>query len=66
MSHPFRLVSRLTDGFTVDLDGRFASLEAASRFAAEYMRHYSDPCGLGVAVESVSIIDTRLEVEAGR
>lgn len=66
MPHPYRLVSRLTDGFTVALDGRFASIEAASRFADEYMRHYSDPCGLGVSVESVSIIDTRLEEEAGR
>lgn len=56
----FALRATLSDGFTVDLDGRYASQEAASREASRYMRDYSDPCGLGVSVAYVAIIDQRL------
>ncbi len=56
----FSLRATLSDGFTVDLNGRHASEEAASREAARYMRDYSDPCGLGVTVAYVAIIDERL------
>lgn len=51
----YSLHATLSDGFTVDLPSTFASQEAASRFAAEYMRHYADPCGLGVHVAYVAI-----------
>lgn len=51
----FSLTATLSDGFTLDLDGSYASVEAASRAASEYMRHYSDPCGLGVYVSYVAI-----------
>jgi hypothetical protein len=57
----FRLQATLSDGFSVSLDGRFPSQSAASREADNYIRHYSDPCGLGVHVSSVSIIDVELE-----
>jgi hypothetical protein len=57
----FRLQATLSDGFSVNLDGRFPSQSAASREADSYMRHYSDPCGMGVHVSSVSIIDVELE-----
>jgi hypothetical protein len=57
----FRLQATLSDGFSVKLDGRFPSQSAASREADSYMRHYSDPCGMGVHVSSVSIIDVELE-----
>ena len=43
----FSLRATLSDGFTVDLNGRQLPEEAASREAARYMRDYSDPCGLG-------------------
>lgn len=56
----FTLRATLSDGFAVDLNGRYASQEAASREAARYMRDYSDPCGLGVSVAYVAIVDTRL------
>lgn len=56
----FALRATLSDGFTVDLAGRYASQEAASREAARYMRDYRNPCGMNVTVAYVSIIDTRL------
>jgi hypothetical protein len=62
---PFSLRATLSDGFVVDLDGAYASEEAASRAAAAYVRDYSDPCGLGVRVAYVAILDRRL-VEAAR
>ena len=57
----FRLRSHLSDGFVVDLDGEHPSIEHASMAADEYMTHYSDPCGLGITVDHVDIIDTELE-----
>lgn len=57
---PFALRATLTDGFAVDLDGRFASEEDAALAASRYLRDYSDPCGLGVRVAHVAILDTRL------
>ena len=56
----YSLRATLSDGFKFDLNGRFASEEAASREASRYMREYSDPCGLGVSVAYVAIIDQRL------
>lgn len=63
MSAPFALRAIFSDGFSINLDGRYINLEAASRAASEYMRHYSDPCGLGLHVAQVAIMDLRL-VEA--
>lgn len=57
---PFTLRAYLSDGFAVDLPGAYASVEAASAAASRYMRDYSDPCGLGVRVASVAILDTRV------
>jgi regulator of protease activity HflC (stomatin/prohibitin superfamily) len=62
----FRLQATLSDGFSVKLDGRFPSQSAASREADSYIRHYSDPCGMGVHVSSVSIIDVDLEEQERR
>jgi hypothetical protein len=56
----FSLRATLSDGFTVALDGLYASEEAASFAASRYMRDYSDPCGLGVHVAYVAILDMRL------
>lgn len=56
---PFALRAYLSDGFAVDLDGRHATEEEAARAASRYMRDYSDPCGLGVTVAYVAILDTR-------
>lgn len=66
LSFPFTLRAYLSDGFAVDLDGRFASEEAAGAAASRYVRDYSDPCGLGVSVAYVAILDTRLVEEAAR
>lgn len=60
MAHSFSLRATLSDGVTVDLDGRWSSVEAASAAASRYMRDYSDPCGLGVFVSQVAILDRAL------
>lgn len=60
----YRLEATLTDGFKVRLDGRYGTEAQASRAANNYIRHYSDPCGLGVRVAYVATIDTELEREA--
>lgn len=53
----YSLRSHLSDGFVVALDGEYRSEAHASRAADEYIRHYSDPCGLGVYPTHVDIID---------
>lgn len=65
MANSFTLRSTLSDGFTVDLPGEYPSLAHANNAAAQYMRHYSDPCGLGLHVSYVAVIDRSL-VEAAR
>jgi hypothetical protein len=62
----FKLQATLSDGYTVTLDGEFPSEAAASREADNYIRHYSDPCGLGVHVSYVSIVDMQLAEEQRR
>lgn len=52
----FTLRSTLSDGFTVNLDGEYPTEVHANRAAASYMRHYSDPCGLGLHVSQVAVI----------
>lgn len=64
MAKSFSLRSTLTDGFTVNLDGEYPSEAHAQRASESYMRHYSDPCGLGVRVAYVAIIDNSLVQEA--
>ena len=53
----FTLRATLSDGFTVALDGAYATQAQADRAAGNYIRDYSDPCGLGLHVVSVSVID---------
>lgn len=55
----FRLRSYLSDGFAVDLEGRHPTEAHAIRAASIYARHYSDPCGLGVRVSRVAIIEVQ-------
>jgi hypothetical protein len=55
----FTLRATLSDGFTVNLDGSYPSIAAANRAAESYIRHYSDPCGLGVRVAYVAVIDRK-------
>lgn len=57
MANFFSLRATLTDGFIVNLDGTYASQASAERAASNYMRDYSDPCGLGVRVAYVAIVD---------
>lgn len=64
MSASFSLRSTLSDGFVVNLDGKHQSEAHALRAAESYMRHYSDPCGLGLHVVSVAVIDDSLVREA--
>lgn len=52
----FTLRASLTDGFSFNLDGEYPSELHAANAASRFMRDYSDPCGLGVRVESVAII----------
>lgn len=59
---PFSLRAVLSDGFTVSLEGEHRSQAHAERAAEQYIRHYSDPCGLGVTVNRVEIIDNDLLV----
>lgn len=56
----YALKVKLSDGFTFALEQTFNSVEAANREAASFMRHYSDPCGVGARVEYVSVIDQTL------
>jgi hypothetical protein len=60
----YRLEATLTDGFKVRLDGLHRTEAHAQREAENYIRHYSDPCGLGVRVAYVATIDTELEKRA--
>jgi hypothetical protein len=53
----FTLRATLSDGFTVNLPGSHAEQWQAERAAANYIRDYSDPCGLGVTCSQVAIID---------
>jgi len=55
-SAAFTLRAYFTDGHAVDLCDEHPSQAHAERAASRYMRDYSDPCGLGVRVESVAII----------
>lgn len=52
----FTLRASLTDGFTFNLEGEYPSEDHASNAATRFMRDYRDPCGLGVRVESVAIL----------
>jgi hypothetical protein len=52
----FKLRVTLSDGFEFDLDERYARQFEADRAAANYIRDYSDPCGLGVRVRYISTI----------
>lgn len=56
----YALRARLSDGFEVALDGEFTHEQAAINAADSYITHYSDPCGLGVYVQQVAIIDLEL------
>lgn len=60
MAKSFSLRSTLSDGFVVNLDGQYQSEAHAQRAAESYMRHYSDPCGLGVRPAFVAIVDNSL------
>ena len=60
----FFLRSHLSDGFVVDLDGEYHSEAHASRAADEYIRHYDDPCGMGVHPTHVDIVDKDAERES--
>lgn len=60
VSLPFILRATLSDGFSFTLGGGYATEREAQRAAERYMRDYSDPCGLGVHVSQVAIIDCRL------
>ena len=53
----FGLIATFSDGFSVELDERYPTQWQANRAAANYIRDYSDPCGLGVRVSYVSTID---------
>lgn len=57
LSDRFTLFATLSDGFSVTLDGSYATQEAAELAAARYMRDYGDPCGIGVHVAYVCVID---------
>ncbi len=66
MSRRFTLRAHLSDGFVVELNEHaYASEAGAQRAAAVYMRDYSDPCGLGVRVERVEIVDAELAAKRG-
>ena len=56
-----KLRAVLSDGFEVELEGRYARQFEADRAAANYIRDYSDPCGLGVRVSYVLTIDCEAE-----
>jgi hypothetical protein len=60
----FRLRADLSDGFKVDLDERYPNEQRALNAADHYITDYSDPCGLGVYVHSVSVIDCEMEAAA--
>ncbi len=53
----FTLRATLSDGFVVNFPEQYSTQEHANRAAASYMKHYSDPCGMGVHVSYVSTID---------
>ena len=53
----YTLRAYLSDGFTVDLPGEYDAQWRAERAAANYLRDYSDPCGLGVRCASVAVVE---------
>lgn len=52
----FSLRVTFSDGHSVTLDERYARQFEADRAAGNYIRDFSDPCGLGVHVSYVSVI----------
>lgn len=56
----FTLRATFTDGHSVTLSERYGRQFEAERAAGHYIRDYSDPCGLGIRVSHVSVIDARL------
>lgn len=59
----FKLRAHLSDGFEVNLDERFPNEQRAIKAADQFVRDYSDPCGLNVHVAWVSVIDCDLEAQ---
>lgn len=51
----FTLRATLTDGFTFKLDGEYPSQAHADRAAGNFIRDYSDPCGVGARVDHVTV-----------
>lgn len=57
----YRLKAVLTDRRELDLEPRHTQHASAQRAATAFIRDFRDPCGLGVGVAYVEIIDTALE-----
>ena len=57
----YRLKAVFTDRRELDLDPRHAQHASAQRAATTFIRDFRDPCGPGVGVAYVEIIDTALE-----
>lgn len=55
----FSLIATFSDGHSVKLDERYDAQFRADRAAQNYIRDFSDPCGLGVSVRYVSVIRER-------
>lgn len=60
MAERFSLKATFSDGHSVTLSETYAEQWRADRAAGHYIRDYSDPCGLGIRVAYVAIIDSRL------
>jgi hypothetical protein len=52
----FSLLATFSDGHSVKLTERYDAQFRADRAAQNYIRDFSDPCGLGVHVSYVSVI----------
>jgi hypothetical protein len=52
----FKLRVCLSDGFRFELDERYARQFEAERAAANYIRDYRDPCGVGARVSYIETV----------
>jgi hypothetical protein len=52
----FKLIATFSDGHSVELSERYDAQFRADRAAGNYIRDYSDPCGLGIRVSYVSVV----------
>lgn len=60
----FGLVAHFTDGHSVELTEQYDAQFRAERAAGNYIRDYSDPCGLGTRCTHVAIIDMAMRSAA--